>query len=128
MLNTNKQNTRCKMKSLLFTWAVTFVLYSLTSVVRADGQLPADHMHIWTGFSEGSVCIHIQDSADSSNASAELWLVSFDQVEWIKDVEGYSCINVDIDSEAELHAITYDPGIEITVVRDDTSKTVLTRL
>jgi len=116
------------MRTLLITWVVTFILYSLTSVVRAEGQVPADHMHVWTGFSVGSVCIHIQDSTDGSNASAELWLVSHDQVEWVEDVEGYSCIDVNVDGETELHAITYDPGIEITVIRDNTSKTVLTRL
>jgi len=120
------------MKTLLITWLVTFALYSLTSAVRAENLTPADHMHVWTGFAEGSVCIHVKDSIDDSNAKAELWLVSLDQVEWIEDVEGYSCINVDVEGETELHAITYDPGIIITVIETNIGhsapRTLLTRL
>jgi len=115
------------MKTLLIAWIVTFILYSFTSLARADDLAPADHMHVWTGFSEGSVCIYIQDSVDNSDARAELWLVSLDEVEWIEDVEGYTCINVESEGETELHAVTYDPGIEITVVQDTTIQTVLTK-
>ena len=116
------------MKTLLITWLVTFSLYLLTSMVRAESLAPADHMHVWTGFAPGEVCILIQDSVDDSDARAELWLVSLDQVEWIEDVEGIACIDVEAEGETELHAVTYDPGITITVVESTDSNTLLTKI
>ena len=116
------------MKTLMLTWLVTFVLYLLTSVVRADSLAPADHMHVWTGFTPGEVCLVVQDSVDGSDARAELWLVSLDQVEWIEDVEGFACIDVEAEGETELHAVTYDPGITITVVESDSHHTLLTKI
>ena len=116
------------MKTLIITWIITFSLYSISSIAWAEGNAPADHMHVWTGFTEGSVCISIEDGYDGSDARAELWLVSLDEVEWIEDVVGYGCVDVMAEGETELHAITYDPGVKITVRKDTTARTVLTRL
>ena len=116
------------MKTLILTWLVTFALYLLTSVVRADSLAPADHMHVWTGFAPGEVCVLVQDSMDGSDARAELWLVSLEQVEWIEDIEGFACSDVEMEGETELHAVTYDPGITITVIEGTANNVLLTKI
>ncbi|MDH5257215.1 MAG: hypothetical protein OEX07_04385 [Gammaproteobacteria bacterium] len=110
------------MKTLLIAWVTAMLLYLITPVVSAQETNPADFMNIWSDFSNGSACITIQDSVDHSDARAELWLVNNYEVEWIKDVVGYSCIELDLDEESNLHVITYDPGVVISVVKATNSE------
>jgi len=110
------------MKTIVITWLVTFGLYLLSNLVYAGDEAPADHMRIWSGFNKsGSVCIEIQDSLDGTPAKAELWLVNDSDVEWFEDAEGYTCLNIELSEETVLHAVTYDPGIEVKLVEDKTN-------
>ena len=116
------------MKTLFKIWLVLFILYSATSVVMAEGVKTADFVEVWTGFSEGNMCITVKDTIDKSDASAELWLVTNDEVEWIRDLEGFSCFDVDVGEESQLHILTYDPRIIISVARDTVEQTLLSQL
>ncbi|MDH3326075.1 MAG: hypothetical protein OEM38_05080 [Gammaproteobacteria bacterium] len=116
------------MKTLFIAWVVALLLYGVTSVVTADEISPGDFIEVWVGFSDGRVCIAVQDSVDFSEARAELWLVNNDEVKWLEDVKGYGCIDVQLAEDTQLHAITYDPRIRISVVADTANRTVLARL
>ena len=115
------------MKTLLIAWATALLLYTITPAVMADEQNSADFIDVWK-FSEGNICITIQDRLDHTDARAELWLVNNYEVEWVKDVQGHSCINLDLEEDSNLHIITYDPRIIISVVDKVANDMLLSQL
>ena len=124
------------MKTLIIAWIIALSLYAVTTVVMADEVAivetveTADYIEVWTGFTEGNMCIMVEDHIDKSVASAELWLVTQDEVEWIRDLEGHSCIDVDVGEGSELHILTYDPRITVFATKDIpvTQSTLLSQL
>jgi len=116
------------MKTLINTLGVVLILCFSIAVAMASEQVSLGHTQVWTGFSDGRVCITIQDSIDRSAARAELWLVSHNSVEWVDDMEGYSCFELDVDEDTEIHALTYDPRIVITVVTNQFDEALVSGL
>ena len=116
------------MKTFIISWIAVLLLFSATTVVTAAEVQAADYIEVWTGLSEGNMCVMVQDTIDKTAATAELWLVTQNEVEWIRDLEGHSCIDVDVGEESKLHILTYDPRIAISVVEDEIEPTVLSQL
>jgi len=115
------------MKTLIIAWAIGISLYTVTSVVNSQERDPADYIDIWTGFTGDRVCLSVKDGVDQTAARAELWMVNNFEVQWVEDIVGYGCVEIDLHEDSVLQAITYDPRIEIRVI-EGRGNMMLTRL
>ncbi len=115
------------MKTLLTAWLIALTVYLLTPVVFADERAYGDDLAfaqprlLWQrSHVGGEVCLMVQRLEDSTPAMVKVWLVSGDELKWLRTVEGADCLDVDFGRRNQLW-IHGQANVDVSIIEDRTS-------